>query len=161
MRGKIKRYGVLQRNKTNPKSNQKKKANLIMQYLPMSWSFQTTIVTSSKSQYSKIKVTACLNLLNAFCLPIPDLLFGKENLLVHTVCSSEPFQHFLLPKKKTAQSHRVHILHLCGGKKEGEKWGCGGVSDAVKKLHRQLKGNSRSISGKPGERQGTIFSILY
>lgn len=34
-------------------------------------------------------------------------------------------------------------------------------ADAVRKLDRQLKGNSRSVSEKSGERQETIFSTLH
>lgn len=63
-------------------------------------------------------------------------------------------------KENSTKSLSTYTASLWGKKKE-KKWGCGGVSDAVKKLHRQLIGNSRSISGKPGERQETIFSILH
>lgn len=62
-------------------------------------------------------------------------------------------------KRKTTQSHRVHILHLCGRKRKKKRQGR--APDAVRKLCRQLIGNSRSISKKSGERQETIFSILH
>lgn len=132
-----------------------------MQYLPISWSFQITTVTSSKSQCSKIKVTACSNLLNAFCLPIPDLLFGKENLPVHTVCSPEPLQHFLLPKKKTAQSHRVHILHLCGGKKKGKNGGVEGCLMQWKSYTDNSKATAEAYLGslEKGREPSSVFCI--
>lgn len=103
------------------------------------WSF-LTIVTSSSSQYSKIKETGSSTFHSIFCIPIQ---FGKDHsTTVHTVCSSETLQHFLLPKQTSNKKQSM-------GRYTVSLWVGGGGSreaDAVRMLYRQLIGSGRSVS---------------
>lgn len=106
----------------------------------------------------KQKRLACSNFLNVFCLPIPGMQFGKGSL-PHSVL----FRTVLaFSSSKKEGQHKV-IKYICciflgGGR--GGGWERR-ESDAVKKLCRQLIGNSRRVSEPSGERQETIFSTLH
>lgn len=63
--------------------------------------------------------------------------------------------------KKRKNQHKVTEYIYCIFVEGKEKKNGGMVPDAVRKLCRQLIGNSRSISKKSGEMQETIFSILH